>query len=116
MSHRESKNSDSTSEDQAAYYLRSQGFQILSRNNRQYGAEIDVICSHPAHLGDIYFVEVKKRKQTPKHFPLMAKRQIARYQKAALSLQSQADRFVTVRIFVLLINPPDAIRHFEVQT
>ncbi len=43
-------------EDAAVHYLESEGYRVIRRNYRMYGAEIDIVCSRETVL---VFTEVK---------------------------------------------------------
>lgn len=47
-------------EDLAAAYLAARGYEILARNFRGAGGELDIVCRRD---GVIYFVEVKARRR-----------------------------------------------------
>lgn len=53
-------------EEEAARYLRHQGYEVVARNYRYGRAEIDLVCrkaqSGEARGGEIVFVEVKTRR------------------------------------------------------
>lgn len=53
-------------EDRAIIFLKSNGFSIIYRNFRAYGAEIDVIAEKDK---TIYFIEVKTRSNLSKGQP-----------------------------------------------
>lgn len=88
----------------AAHFLRLIGLTVLSRNDRRYGAELDLLVSEQA--GDeIYVFEVKRRAAAGVHsFPVISARQRSRLKKVALSMQQAAGKFLTIRICLLLVD------------
>jgi Holliday junction resolvase-like predicted endonuclease len=91
-------------EDAAAQFLRTKGFVVQARNARQFGAEIDILAvdSQRTH---IYIVEVKKkRKLSARFIPAISGHQLRRLKNAAMAMQVQAERFLPVRVCLLLVD------------
>lgn len=75
-------------EDQAAAYLKKQGYKILERNYTTRSGEIDIIA---LHQGEVVFVEVKTRTSDAYGAPELAvnSRKQGRMVKAALGYIKQ---------------------------
>lgn len=89
-------------EDMAASFLRLIGLTILSRNARNHGAELDFICK----AGEEFFIVEVKRASPAKSgfFKPLSFAQRARLIRSAKEMQRKADKFLTVRILLLLVN------------
>ena len=91
-------------EDLAAHFLRLLEFTVLSRNSRRHGPEVDLLSAQ-GEGGDIFIFEVKRRAGAdPKFFPAVSARQKSRLKKVALKMQQDANKFLTIRICLLLVD------------
>ncbi len=77
---------------------------VISRNVRRHGAEIDLLCKHRRHAE--YFVfEVKKQGLgRAAAYPSVSRRQLERLVTAARTLQASADRMLTIRLCLLHVD------------
>jgi Holliday junction resolvase-like predicted endonuclease len=91
-------------ENLAAKYLREAGFKVLSRNDRRFGAELDFLCALKAD-DELFIFEVKK-KPRPRSaaYPRISAAQLKRLRKAAVQIQADAGKFLTVRISLLIVD------------
>jgi|GEM_PF-2799758 len=78
------------------------GCEVISRNSRLHGAEIDILAKHP-HGQDYLLFEVKKVR-TETFYPPVSHAQIQRLKSAAGKIQQSADRLLTIRICLLLVD------------
>ncbi len=86
----------------AASYLRRQGFTVLSRNDRRFGAELDFLCALK-EADELFIFEVKKKPRARSAaYPRISAAQLKKLKKAALKIQTTADKFITVRISLLI--------------
>lgn len=91
-------------EDFAARFVRAMGLSIILRNARTHGAELDLVCRN-RDAGEIIVFEVKKRRASRfSAYPAISWRQRRRLTDAVLQLQYDADRFLPVRICVMLVD------------
>ncbi|MBV6493266.1 MAG: hypothetical protein LDLANPLL_01282 [Turneriella sp.] len=95
-------------ENLTAHFLRKEGFTVIARNTRRFGAEIDLLCTKEG--GDTYFIfEVKRRPRSKSAmYPRISKRQLLRLKTAALKIQQEAEKFLTVRIYLALVDRHNA--------
>lgn len=93
-----------TEEDFAARFVRTLGCEVIARNMRVHGAEIDLLCKDRKTREYILF-EVKRR-MAQKHalFPPVSRDQLRRLKKAAERIQSSADRLLAIRVCLLLVD------------
>lgn len=105
-------------EDEAARYLEKKGYQIVKRNYRTSGVEVDLI----ARKGDLLcFVEVKTRKSLkyglPEEFVDLAKRKkIIRGARIFIAQKAYAHMWVRFDILSLVHRGPKGemtIKHIE---
>ena len=88
----------------AAQFLREKGFIVLNRNNRSYGAEIDLLCTRKEDEA-YYIFEVKKvARQRGLAYPRISQKQLSRLRKAAQRMQEKSDKFLTVRLCLLVVD------------
>lgn len=90
-------------EDLAAHYLRLLGFTVLSRNDRRFGAELDFLCARGAS-DEVFIFEVKKARRAGDGYPKISALQLRRLKHAAEKMQVSADKFITVRMVILLVD------------
>lgn len=84
--------------------MRLLGCEVISRNSRRHGAEIDLLCKH-RQSRDYFFFEVKKNpKAENRVFSPVSRAQLQRLKKAARQLQQSADRLLTIRVCLLLVD------------
>lgn len=97
-------------EEQATRFLRSQGYQILARNFRAAGGELDIVARHKNTL---IFVEVKTRASTDFGGPAAAvthTKQRRIIHAAMQYLKAKSPKFDSIRFDVICILP-DTIEH-----
>lgn len=91
-------------EDFATRFLRLLGCEVISRNSRIHGAEIDILCRDRDKSEYLVF-EVKRRSNAAHSaYPAVSHAQLLRLKKTAEQLQASADRLFTVRICLLLVD------------
>ncbi len=98
--------SGKASEEVAAKWLRAHNFQILGRNRRFFGVEIDIIARQNIIQPVYYLVEVKKirRRRYESGYPPLSYRQWERYLTAYKHWCSEISRLPDIRISLLLID------------
>ena len=97
-------------EEQAAQFLRRQGYQILARNFTAAGGELDIVARHKNTL---VFVEVKTRASTDFGGPAAAVTHTkqTRIVRAAMQyLKAKTPKFDSIRFDVICVLP-DTIEH-----
>lgn len=84
--------------------MRLLGCEVISRNSRRHGAEVDLLCKN--QKSKEYFVfEVKKNpKGVNAAYPPVSRTQLSRLIKAAQRMQQSADKLLTVRVCLLLVD------------
>lgn len=88
----------------ATRFVRSLGCEVISRNSRAYGAEVDILCKDCAS-GDYLLFEVKRRAAgAAALYPAVSRAQLLRLKKTAEQMQLSADRLLTIRVCLLLVN------------
>lgn len=94
------------SEEKAARWLRRHDFQILGRNRRFFGVEIDIIARKISKPDTYYLIEVKsiKRKRYESGYPPLSYRQWERYLEAYKLWCSEISRVPDIRISLILID------------
>lgn len=91
-------------ENLAAAFLRAEGFTVLSRNDRRFGAELDFLCAQKDE-SELFIFEVKKRASARSAaYPKISFMQLRRLKKAAVKIQAAADKFLTVRVSLLVVD------------
>ncbi|MBN8221974.1 MAG: YraN family protein [Spirochaetes bacterium] len=91
-------------ENLAAAYLRAHGFTVLSRNDRRFGAELDFLCARKSG-GEFFIFEVKRKPRAKSAvYPRIAVSQLRRLKKAATRMQTAANKFLTIRISLLIVD------------
>lgn len=90
-----------TAEDLAARFARACGYAVLSRNDRRFGAEIDMLCRTPA--GDLIVFEVK-RQHVRADFPAVSYQQRTRLSRAIAHLTGDAGKHLTVSLHALMVD------------
>ncbi len=93
-------------EDIAVRFLRLSGYTILSRNDRRFFAELDILCRSPDGR-ELCIAEVKRRRQTGDAYPLVSEAQRRRLVNAAQTVMSEIGHFTNIRIVLLVV---DAVR------
>lgn len=84
--------------------MRLLGCEVISRNSRRHGAEVDLLCRR-RDSEEYFFFEVKKsRKAANAFYPPVSQAQLRRLVKAAKQMQQTANRLLTVRICLLLVD------------
>lgn len=89
-------------EDFAARFVRLLGCEVISRNSRLHGAEIDILAKNP-HSQEYLLFEVKKAR-TATFYPAVSHTQMMRLKSAAGKIQQSADRLLTIRVCLLLVD------------
>ncbi|GAB4442837.1 MAG: hypothetical protein OHK0011_25210 [Turneriella sp.] len=90
-------------EDVAVRFLRACDIAVLSRNDRRFGAEIDIVAR--AKTGTDLLVFEVKRWQRHDAFPVVSLAQRRRLAAAATALEGEAGRLLPVEVHALLVNP-----------
>lgn len=91
-------------EDFAAHFVRLIGCEVISRNSRRHGAEVDLLCKKD-ETKEYFFFEVKKNpKEANAAYPPVSRQQLSRLKKTAQHMQQSADKLLTVRICLLLVD------------
>lgn len=90
-----------TAEDLAARFARACGYTVLSRNDRRFGAEIDILCRVPT--GELIVFEVK-RQHACADFPAVSHRQRTRLSRAIAHLTGDAGKHLTVSLHALMVD------------
>lgn len=91
-------------ENLAAAYLRANGFTVLSRNDRRFGAEFDFLCAQKS-AGEFFIFEVKRKPRAKSAvYPRIAAAQLKRLRRAAARMQVAAEKFLTIRISLLVVD------------
>jgi hypothetical protein len=77
---------------------------VLARNDRRFGAEFDFLCARG--VPDEFFIfEIKKKPRLRSAaYPRISAAQLKRLRKAALKMQIATDKFLTVRISLLVVD------------
>ena len=84
-----------------SYFLRSNAYQILSRNRKVAGVEIDIIAQKAGSFGlEILLVECKYVKGSHRFF---SRKQKKRYHYAANFLQSNVNPGVSVGCMLIVV-------------
>jgi Holliday junction resolvase-like predicted endonuclease len=91
-------------EDFATHYVRLLGCEVISRNSRMYGAEIDILCRGRDRSEYLVFEVKRRRNAAHSAYPAVSHAQLLRLKKAAEQLQVSADRLLTIRICLLLVD------------
>jgi len=91
-------------EDLAARFIRACGIVILSRNDRRYGAEIDIL-GRGAASAEYWIFEIKKKSAAA--YPALSVRQFSRLRRAAKAMQSGADEFLQIRLALIVADGVD---------
>lgn len=91
-------------EDLAARFVRACGIVVLSRNDRRYSAEIDIL-GRDARKDEYWIFEIKKKSAA--EYPALSMRQFSRLQRAAKTLQSAADAFLQIRLALIVADCTD---------
>ena len=92
-------------EEQATRFLRNQGYQILARNFRAAGGELDIVARHKDTL---VFVEVKTRASTGFGGPAAAvthTKQMRITHAAMQYLKAKSPKFDSIRFDVICVLP-----------
>ncbi|MCS6971540.1 MAG: YraN family protein [Leptospiraceae bacterium] len=89
-------------EELAARFARLCGLVVLSRNDRRFGGEIDLLCRD--RNGSLVILEVKLRHR---HigYPVISASQRARLSAAAAALEQTKGEFCCFSFFVLVADP-----------
>lgn len=90
-------------ENLAARFLRLAGYQVLSRNDRRFFAEIDLLVRSP-DSAELFIVEVKRRRHDQADFPLISDMQRQRLTAAAGALMQEASDYMNVRMLLLVVD------------
>lgn len=90
-------------ENLAARFLRLAGYQVLSRNDRRFFAEIDLLVRSP-DSAELCIVEVKRRRHDQADFPLISDMQRQRLTAAAGALMQEASDYMNVRMLLLVVD------------
>ncbi len=90
-------------ENLAARFLRLAGYQVLSRNDRRFFAEIDLLVRSP-DSAELCIVEVKRRRHDQVDFPLISEMQRQRLTAAAGALMQEASDYMNVRMLLLVVD------------
>lgn len=90
-------------ENLAARFLRLAGYQVLSRNDRRFFAEIDLLVRSP-DSAELFIVEVKRRRHDQVDFPLISEMQRQRLTAAAGALMQEASDYMNVRMLLLVVD------------
>jgi Holliday junction resolvase-like predicted endonuclease len=90
-------------ENLAARFLRLAGYQVLSRNDRRFFAEIDLLVRSP-DSAELCIVEVKRRRHDQADFPLISDMQRQRLTAAAGALMQEASGYMHVRMLLLVVD------------
>lgn len=98
-------------ESQAADFLESEGYEILSRRVRTKHGEIDIIAKRGL---DVVAVEVKHRKSMSNALQCISSKQKSRISNSFLSIVSKRNEiFENYRIDVICLDPSGTIEHIE---
>ena len=89
-------------EDIAARFLRLAGYQVLSRNDRRFAAEIDLLA-RSADGAELCIVEIKRRRQTS-GFPLMSNLQQDRLIAAAKAVMHEIGVYTNMRLLLIVVD------------
>lgn len=90
-----------TAEDFAARFARACGYAVLSRNDRRFGAEIDLLCQLPKR--ELAVFEVKRFWKGGNFLPV-SHRQRDRLSRAIADLQGEAGKYLKVSLYALLVD------------
>jgi len=93
-------------EDIAVRFLRASGITVLSRNDRRYGAEVDVLGRLKGEE-ELYIFEVKHWQKNAT-FPPVSAAQRKRLVAATGAIESNAGNRLSVVLYALLV---DTARH-----
>lgn len=102
-------------EQKAVIYLKNNGFNIVEKNFRAYGSEIDIIAKNKNCL---YFIEVKTRSNLKKGQPWEAvdKRKVYHIKKAAnffLLKYGYKDYKLKIGVISVLLGDDEKIKFFD---
>jgi Holliday junction resolvase-like predicted endonuclease len=90
-------------EDIAVRFLRACDVNVLSRNDRRFGAEMDIVGRAKAGA-DLLIFEVKQW-QSRDAFPAVSLAQRRRLTAAVTALEGEAGNLLPVQLHALLVNP-----------
>lgn len=90
-------------EDIATRFLRLSGYTILSRNDRRFLAELDILCRTPDGR-ELCIAEVKRRRQREADYPLISEKQRQRLIDAAQTIMREIGQFAEMRIMLLIVD------------
>ncbi|HMV35247.1 MAG TPA: YraN family protein [Turneriella sp.] len=89
-------------EDIAVRFLRASEITVLSRNDRRFGAEMDIV-GRPKGEGELCIFEVKQWQKNAA-FPAVSAAQRKRLAAAIGSLEGEAGSRLPVVLYALLVN------------
>lgn len=89
-------------EDIASRFLRASQITVLSRNDRRFGAEMDIV-GRPRSGAELLVFEVKQW-QARDEFPAVPAAQRRRLAAAASALESEAGNRLPIALHALLVN------------
>lgn len=77
---------------------------MLARNDRRFGAELDFLCARGA-VDEFFIFEIKKKPRLRSAaYPRISAAQLKRLRRAAAQMQAAADKFLTIRISLLVVD------------
>jgi len=89
-------------EDIAARFLRLAGYQVLSRNDRRFAAEIDLLA-RSADGTELCIVEIKRRRRAAE-FPLVSRVQQDRLIAAAETVMHEIGFYTNMRLLLIVVD------------
>lgn len=87
----------------AARFLRLAGFQVLSRNDRRFFAEVDLLLRSPDGT-ELCIAEVKRRRHRHAGYPVISELQRQRLTAAAGALMHEIGSYANVRLLLLIVD------------
>ncbi|AFM14791.1 Uncharacterized protein family UPF0102 [Turneriella parva DSM 21527] len=86
----------------AARFLRLAGYQVLSRNDRRFAAEIDLLV-RSTDGSELCIVEIKRRRQHA-GYPLISETQRERLVSAAGAIMQEIGVYTNVRLLLMVVD------------